>query len=240
MIKRIDENEVDGRLLEMVANQIKLPWVQVARQAELAKLTGDFRDSLVTIEQTADYALRLIDSYLLSTKMAMQKGQLEFEAVSISAVLNDVAHQLYLFAKDLNCQLEIHLPGRYQPVIVHKLGLETALTNLGYVFIEASSQQLVNESKPIIKLAAHHSKNGLIAGVFTDNESITSDIYKRALNLYGKASQTFPELVSSSGAGVFVANSIFKSMSSSLRISHHQKLSGLGANLMPSHQLSLI
>ena len=240
MIRRRTSSGIDGRLLQSLAEHMKLPLLQVARQAELARLTDQPMAQLDSIELTADTALVLIDNYLLSTRLAQLHGELELEPVAISAVLADAAHQLAKLAERHQCELEIHVAGRYEPVIAHRAGLEAALVSLGYVFIEAQSNRSPKTQRPVIRLAAHRGKNGIVAGLFTDIDGISSDMYRRAHMLYGHARQSLPELVAGSGAGVFVADSLLDTMSARLRVAHHQKLNGLAATLKPSRQLSLI
>ena len=231
---------VDGRLLQAVVENMKLPLLQVARQAELARMSGSTDTNFSSIELTADTALRLLDNYLLSTRLASRRGSIEFEPVSVSAVLTDIAHQLSKLADQQQCELQVNISGRYEPVIAHRAGLEAALISLGYVFIEARSAQPVSSGKRIIRLGAHRGKNGIVAGIFTDSDSISIDMYKRAHSLYGHTRQSLPGLVAGSGAGVFVADSLLETMSTRLRVAHHQKFSGLAATLNPSKQLSLI
>ena len=219
---------------------MKLPLLQIARRVELARLTTAEPDNLLdSIELTADGALQLIDSYLLSTKLAKAHASLQLEPVSVSAVLNETAHQLERLAKQNDCEVELHLAGRYEPVMAHRAGLEAALTSLGYVFIEAQSS-LPHTARPVLKLAAHRSKTGIVAGMFADLEGLSADMYRRAHNLYGQARQPLTQLLASSGAGVFVADSLLSSMATRLRIAHHQKLTGLAATFTPSSQLNLM
>ena len=56
------------RLLRALAEQLKLPLIQIARGAELAHQQKDM-SSYADISYTADMTLRLIDSYLLSVEM---------------------------------------------------------------------------------------------------------------------------------------------------------------------------
>lgn len=240
MIRHQTNSDIDGRLLEALAEHMKLPLLQVARQAELGRLADAPLEQLSAIELTADTALKLLDNYLLSTRLAHSRADLELEPVSLSAVLMDTARQLAKLAERYQCQLEVHLSGKYEPVIAHRLGLESAMLSLGYVFIEAQSAQPISDRPRIVKLAAHRGKNGIVAGLFTNMEGIGSDMYRRAHQLYGHARQALPELVAGSGAGVFVADSLLDTMSAHLRVSHHQSLNGLAATLTPSKQLILI
>src|SRR6185436_7781605 len=100
-------------------------------------------------------------------------------------------------------------------------------TSLGYAFIEAQASNQYNQV-PIIKLAAHRGKTGIVAGLFTGkDESLTTSLYRRGRGLYGHARQPLTNMTASSGAGIFVADSLLASMSAKLRVAHHQKLTGL-------------
>ena len=227
------------RMLDVLAEQIKLPLMQIARLAELSQLKTSEATDLADIELTADSALRLIDSYLLSTKLARAQSYLQLEPVSVSAVLHDTAQQLSKLAKQHDCELELHLAGRYEPVLAHRAGLEAALTSLGYAFIEAQSSK--NYGQPtVIKLAAHRSKTGIVAGLFGGDDNLSTNLYRRGRGLYGQARQPLSNLTASSGAGIFVADSLLASMSAKLRVAHHQKLIGLAATLLPSQQMVIV
>lgn len=226
------------RLLNALAEQIKLPLLQIARSAELAK-HQDNAETLNAIELTADSALRLVDSYLLSLRLDQTGSGIFLEPVSIAAVLNNAAHDLSGVAKNYGCQLELHMSGRYEPVMANRAALEAALTSLGFVFIEAASAAGGTE-KPLVKLAAHRGKQGIVAGTFAGNQLLTADMYRRARRLHGHVRQPLSGLSSTAGAGVFIADSLLSSMSAKLRIAHHQKLAGLAATFEPSHQLSLV
>ncbi len=235
---RLNQQE---RLLNVLAEQIKSPLLQIARSAELSLATGQTDTaSLANIELTADGALRLIDNYLLSTKLARAHDFLELEQVSVSAVLYDVAEQLSKLAKQHDCELQVHLAGRYQPALAHRAGLEAALTSLGYALIEAQASTNYKQ-KPVIKLAAHRSRTGIVAGLFTGtDDSLTASLYRRGRSLYGQARQPLASLTPFSGAGIFVADSLLASMSAKLRVARHQKLTGLAATLLNSQQMTLI
>jgi hypothetical protein len=229
----------DDRLLQLLGEQMKLPLLQIARQAELARMSAGPAELLESIELAADGALKLIDSYLLSLRLAHSQASLQLEPVSVAAVLNDTAHQLGHLARQYECKLELHLSGRYEPIMAHRAGLEAALMSLGYVFIEGQSA-MPAQKQTVIKLAAHRSKSGIVAGMFASTDGLSADMYRRARRLYGQAHQPLTSLPASSGAGVFVADSLLASMSARLRIAHHQKLTGLAATFMPSSQLNLI
>jgi signal transduction histidine kinase len=227
-------NDDQERLLRALAEQLKLPLMQIARQAELADVTGV--KSYKSISYTADMALRLIDSYLLSVELQALPS-LQLEPVSVSAMLQDTAHSLSELAKQYNCDLQINLKGKYQPVMAHHKSLEAALTSLGYAFIESAAP---SEERRTVVLGAHQSSRGLVVGVFGDQPEISADALKRGIALFGTAKQAIPSFSASAGAGVFVANALLANLEAPLHTSRHNKLSGLAATLLPSHQLSII
>lgn len=228
----------DERLLHALANQIKTPLMQIARLAELAHLQ-DTDTHLTSITTTAEAALSLVDSYLLSTQLLQGQQSLDLEPVTVSAVMYDAAQQLAELARDHHCELELDISGKYGPVMAHRQGLEAALVSLGYVFIEAQSQQ-DHTKRPVLKIGAHKAKQGIVTGVFTHTEALSATMFARAGVLYGRARQPLSNFTAGSGAGVFVADSIFSAMSTKLRLAHHHRLVGLAATLTPSNQLQLV
>lgn len=228
-------NDEGERLLSALAEQLKMPLIQIARGAELAHKRNDAA-SYVDISYTADMALRLIDSYLLSIEMQALPS-LELEPVSISATLQDTAHALGQLARQYDTELVVDVKGKYQPVMAHRKSLESALMSLGYAFIESSSG---SEDGRTVVLGAHQSKGGLIVGTYGSQPAMNSNMLRRGNALFGTAKQPLPGLSSTAGAGVFVANALLRSMNAPLRSSRHSSLSGLAATFLPSHQLSLV
>jgi hypothetical protein len=226
------------RLFDTLAESLKLPFLTIARSAELARLTGNL-EYLTHIEDSSESALELLDNYLLSARLNRAGSQLVLEPVSLSASLAEAAHRLEALAKHRNCDLELHIAGKYEPIMAHSKGLAAALQSLGQVFIDAQSQQ-THTTRPVIKLAAHRTRYGIVAGMFADTEGLSTDMLRRARQLYGRSRSPLVQMSANAGAEVFVVDSLLKSMSSGLRIAHHQRLSGLAATFTPSQQLELV
>lgn len=226
------------RLMQAMAEHIKLPLMQIARLSELSSLTQKPHKYLDDIETAADSALRFIDGYLLSNNLTKQEA-LILEPVVISSVLNDVAHQLDALAKQYECTVQLHICGRYNPVLAHRQGLEAALVSLGQAFLETQSSQPSKEM-PVLTLAAHKGKKGIVAGVFAEVEGLSEKVYQRGKSLYGVARQPMGQALSGSAAGVFVADSILAAMAARLRVARHHNQNGLAATLLHSQQLSFV
>lgn len=223
------------RLLRTLAEQLKLPLLQIAREAEFADATQDAQ-ALSSIRYTADMALRLVDSYLLSVQLRSMP-LLDLEPVSVSAVLQETAHSLGALAKQYDCELEVHLGGKYQPVMAHRQSLESAFVTLGHAFIESQPNETHVHR---VLFGAHRSQRGLVAGIFGAREGSSADALKRGRALLGTARQVLPGLSPAAGAGVFVADSLLANMEAPLHVSRHNNLVGLAATLVPSQQLQLV
>lgn len=217
---------------------MKLPLLQITRQAEIGSmgLAGNYHQ----IQTLAQNALDLIDSYSLSVQLYRQYGyELAPEAISVASVLYDADQQLKSLAEAYNVQLELKIDGKYGPVLAHKRGLQSAIVGLASAIIEALPAHSETE-RPSLQLAAHRCRYGIVAGVYANIPGLSSDALKRGRRLYGTSRQPIVDLSHTSGAGIFVADAIFRSMRLKLHVSKYKHLYGLGVILKPSLQLSLI
>lgn len=224
----------DERLLRAMAEELKLPLLQIARQAEMAQVAPD-TEALRGIEASANHALWFVDSYILSRQLAEQ-AHLELQPVAVSAMLHDAVLLLRGLARQHDCELELKLSGRYEPVMAHPQALQAALVGLGSSLIAAGEPG----QKHRVVFAAHRARGGVVAGVFSEVEGLSQSVFRRGRALYGLANQPISDFSAQGGAGIFVADSLLTSMESTLRVAHHQKLSGLAATLQTSRQLSLV
>lgn len=230
----LESTEVAG-LLRAIAEQLRLPLCSIARQAELAQMTGDISlKDLSIVHAQATAALALVDSYLLGLQLMQTQATLELEPVSVSALLVDVAHELDGFAKQYDTKLTLHIAGRFAPVMAHRQGLKAALLALTYGLLEAN----VMPGEEVV-LAVHRTPKGIVTGVYGSFENCNSETWRRALTLIGKASQPIAA-VPTNGAMLFIAHTILRAMSSRLRPGIYMKGRGLATTLHTSQQLSLV
>lgn len=224
------------QLLLTVAEQLKLPLLQIGRQAEYGRLSGEA--DLASIQNTADMALRLIDNYALGVRLALEPEQLHLESVSVSSVLYDTAAQLDGLAKMYGVGLELDVSGRFGPVLANRQALQSALVSLGTSLIEALPA--LEDSQLKLQLATHRSRYGIVAGIYSDSQQLTSATLASGRRLQGKSRQPFINLTYTSGAGIFVADHIMRAMRLRLQASRHHRLYGLGAVLQPNPQMQLV
>ncbi|MEO8784999.1 MAG: hypothetical protein ABI221_01605 [Candidatus Saccharimonadales bacterium] len=222
------------RLLRALAEELKLPLLQIAHQSEAAQGSEAATEALQAIGLSAAQALWFVDTYLLSQQL--QQASLNLEPVAVSAVLDDAAHSLSGLAKQYGCHLELQLSGRYGPVMAHRQGLQAAMVGLGTSLIGAGQAQPGQR----LVLAGHKTRGGVVAGVFSATNNLSQTGFRRGQALYGRAGQPLPEFSSQASAGIFMAAELLSSMQSRLRVAHHHKLTGLAATLLPSYQLALV
>ena len=226
-----------ARLLASVAEQLKVPLMSIARQAELHELTDmGGKADMAGIRTQADAALVLVDSYLLGLQLLRDQAMLDVEPVSVSSLLVEVAHELERFAKQYGVRLELQIAGRYGPVMAHRVGLKAALVSLGYGIIEAQSASTART----VMLATHRTPKGIITGLYGAREPLAAADWRKALALCGQANQPFTGLSASSAAGVFVAHTILQAMESRLRVGKRLKQYGFAMTLQPSQQLQFV
>jgi hypothetical protein len=220
------------QLLLSVAEELKLPLLQIARTAEQGDNSKEF------IISTAENALRLIDNYALGVRLAMHPEHINTESVSVSSILYDTGQQLDALAKSYGVELELNIAGKFGPVMVHRLGLQAALTSLGSALIEALPAQESAQLK--LQLATHRCRYGIVAGLYAEAPALTSATLTRGRELQSSSRQPLINLSHTSGAGIFVADAILRAMNLQLKASRHHRLYGLGAVLRPNHQMQLI
>ena len=225
-------------LLLSITEQLKLPLLSIARQAELAGMMPAGSD-FAAIRTTAETALQLLDNYLLGVQLACQETSFgEAEPVSVSSVLYDAGEQLRPMAAAYGVKLDLHVDGRYGPVMAHRRGLQAALVSLGYALVEALPAAELPQLR--LQLSAHRCRYGIVAGLYCDAEQVAAETLKYGRQLYGHARQPLGALSHTSSAGVFVADAILRAMQSQLTVSHHRNLHGLGTVLSLSPQLQLV
>lgn len=226
-------------LLLSVAEELKLPLLQIARQAEQGQLSG--QTDLQLMQTTADTALRLIDNYSLGIRLSLEPQQLAPETVSVASVLYDTGQQLNSLAKSYGVQLELNIAGKFGPVTAHRQGLQAALVSLGAALIEAfPALQTVGQPQLSLHLATHRSRYGIVAGLYAQTEQLSREALSRGRQLQRRSRQPLVNLTHTSGAGIFVADTILKAMGLQLTASRHHRLYGLAAVLPPNNQLQLV
>lgn len=229
------DNEQQTRLLASVAEQLRVLLLQVARTSELSESEPLSVEQLAELRRNSQIGLQLVDHYLLGLSYSSKQISLDLEPVSLSALLHEVAHELDKVAKNYTTKLQLHIDGKYPPVMADRAALKAAVASLGYGLITTSS----SSTKQTVQLAVHRTPHGIVTGVYGDDVFTAQDI-QRGRSLHGRAHQPLTSRTAASGAGIFVADSLFQAMGTSLRSSKFQKRYGLGATFQISGQTQLV
>lgn len=235
----IDAASAQHVLLMSIAEQLKMPLMYIARQAELHQNSEVVSSqTFADMQSNADMALRLVDSYILGLELSEKQLHLELEPVALSAVLYDVAHDLTPIAHQRNTDIELVLAGKYGQVMAHSQGLAAALYSLGSVLSEVCA---IDSSRGVLRIAAHRSTRGIVAGMYIDGAPSLQTTIHGARKLRHKFTrQPLAKLTASTGAGVFIADTILSCMDVRLRAGRFHGKHGLAATLQPSRQLQLV
>lgn len=235
-MSQVEQSILSQQLLLAVAEELKLPLMQLARQAEYGRLHGE--TELSNMQATAETALRLLDNYVLGVRLNLQPQDLQLETVSLSSVLYDAAQQLDGYAKNYGVALELNIAGRFGPVVAHRQGLQAALVSAGAALIEALPALESRQLK--LQLATHRCRYGIVAGLYSDSPQLSASALQNGRRLLGSSRQPLTKISHSSGAGIFVADAILRAMDLQLKASRHHRLYGLGTVFKASPQLQLV
>lgn len=211
-----------GLLLRALAEELKLPLVQIARSAELGELQ--------TIEATTANALRLIDGYLLTTQ-----GQLAVEPVSVTATMYDVAQDLRELSKLYDSTVSIRVQRAPGQAMADRQALRAALLSLGHLFVTGGFRS----KDHTVTLWASQTEEGIVTGVLS-RQQVSAEDLQQARALYGRAGQPAGGFTQSTGLGLYVADQLFEAMDSTLKVVTRGGQSGLVAVLPKSQQLALL
>jgi hypothetical protein len=228
------------QLLLSLAEEIKVPLMQISRIAEVAQISNleDIMKHNKNIRSVSSAALQLLDNYILGVKLSLEPKHLDIENVSVSSVLYDTGQQLDSLAKSYGVDLQLNVAGKFSTVSVNRLGLQAALSSLGAALIEALPALDGVQLK--LQLATHRSRYGIVAGVYANTKQVSAQALKSGRRLQSHSRQPLINLSYNNGAGVFIADAILSAMDLNLTASRHHNLYGIGTILKPNHQLELV
>ncbi len=230
----MSEPQITGvDLWKSLADELKLPLTQIARLAELAE-SQDTTENLQSIEIAANSGLKLIDSYLLIT--SSPQLQLPLTPVSVTAILYDVAQELYDLSKLYDSRLDIKVTGSMPQVMANESGLKAALLALAYTFLTGG----LRRPKQSLTLIAKSSEEGIDTGVVSPTANVSAEDLQVARKLFGQARQPASGFTQNSGVGIYIADSLLAGMEAPLRAIKSGRQTGLAATLLPSQQLALL
>ncbi len=238
---KLNNLDVDSShiLLKSVAEELRLPLVQISRLSETSLARGgQLLEDMKLIESSADLALQLLESYILGLEFSNKQKQIDLSPITMGAVLNDVAHQIHKVANQNNCDIEVAIKTSH-PIMGNYEAIKLAYINIANSLITSHD---ANDSKKRRSITFSVFGNGPrnIAGVYTQDLNISRLSWERSLAIFEKTRQKMPDFTSTNGSGFYVAHTILEAMSLTLVPSKHNGLKGLAAGFPLSHQLQLV
>lgn len=227
------------RLFMSLADGMSHTMLQLARLSEQAGMASrQRREHWQLVRDLSQASLQLLESYVLTMRMQGGTAEPELAPVAVPSLLQETAHLLEPFARQLNVTLELDMPQRLVPIMSDRAVLQSALLSLGQVFIAAQSQ--TDDERGVVRLGAHMGRSGVIAGWYGRHLDLPTSVLSRARKLHGKARQPIPEFTCGPTAGVFIADSLLHSVAAQLHAARYHNATGLATTLPACQQLRLV
>lgn len=232
-ITLVGHDATDQNNLHNMAEDLKVPLTRILAHAQIAKLGEPLDDDFLAV--TADSAIRLIDSYLISSQIYNLQQQLALEPVSVAAVVMDVSRQMSRLARQQNMQIQVIIGRRNNLVMAHATALHAALTTLAYSLLQAG-----NSPGSKITMRVEYRAGHVLCGVFGSDQRLNSESLETIRRLRGRAARLSNRLVYGSSSGIAIADSVFDAMGCKPAVKSNRYGSGLVAQFLPSTQLALL
>ncbi|HSX07238.1 MAG TPA: hypothetical protein VLG92_05975 [Candidatus Saccharimonadia bacterium] len=228
-----------GQLFLGLAEQLVRPLLQISQLAELGATDNPevARVHWNTVQLISQTSLQLVESYALSLRLHSKVTPLQIEPITITSLLYDTAQILQPFAQEYGVRLELDSGPRTQPILADRTVLQAAMTSLGQVFVLGQAE---SDEPSAVHLSAHHSRYGVVAGLYSNTLQLAKEDLRRARSLKGRAREPLQRLTSGPAAAVFVADSLLNTLATRLHVARYRGLTGMAATLQPSEQLQLI
>ncbi len=229
-------NDASLPIFTYIAENLRSELHKFSSGVEYAQITGDLK-GLDGPKYSAQAMLKLIECYL--DYIDQVESFKQTEPVSLSALLSSVMSSMSGFANWQQCDLDLQVMGKYQPVMANREVLKTVLTSLSSILILAQSE-IVHRTRPVVTFVVRKTKAGISAGIYSSVNAIDSKTLKTARQLYGKPGNPTSKSLSNGSAGLFMADSLLGKMSNGLKVSKFNNMQGLSANFEVSQQIALV
>jgi hypothetical protein len=226
-----------------LSDDLALPFTQIKSSLELLE-SQQFGKAAARehVRQTGlniNSGLQLLEAYRLLLGSA-EIDKLPMEALSISTLLEDIAHKLSPYAKQYDTQIIVSTQHRLAPVLVHQPSLYSALEVLASSLIRAQSAQSDEKAYSLLLGAHRTTDNSITTGVFSSVHGLSDKTLRAARSLVGRARQPLPAVPAGAAAGVLIADMLCAAMWQPLRAAAHNNLAGLATSIPASKQLQFV
>lgn len=227
--KHVEQAVDDLYCMRALALELKSPLINIARQSELA----DVRD-FAEIQHTAEQALTLIDSYLLSAQADHGQLSLNLEPVSLGSVLYDASVQLSRVAKKQALDLVID-DRAHDPVMTNRGALVAVLAAFGQILMSSAG---IRRSELVLR-SYRTSSGELGVGVFADVNLSENDL-RQEIELQRASQMPIARVSNRAHASMVIAENLCSAMGGNMTVKKMGRLKGFGTLLPRSEQLSFV
>ncbi len=232
MLNRANKN-YNSDVLDSLARELKRPLVLMSKQAELNQSAPD-KKHMELIRRTAEKALRLIDSYLLTAQSEYGQQLLPVESFGIGSVIYNVAEEIRPMAKQANIDVVLNVKDAL--VEANKEGVRAAIWCLSEMVLEHASSE---PEKTAIEINARKSTDSVRISVLSKTIKVKNSDIKKAQRNLGGTHMALSSASSESGVRLAVAGLLGESLGTSLKAVREDNKQGLGFDLSLSSQLQL-
>lgn len=228
------------RLFMSLADGMQHTMLQLALLGEQARVGSEGCETAMwqSVTDISRASLQLLEAYTLVLRLQGSAAPPELEPIALTSLLYDTLHVLEPYAKQAEIALELHMPRRLEPVVSDRTILQAAFVGLGQVIILAQAE--ADTDQAVVRLGAHRSRHGIVAGWYGHDFQLTNAAFSRAKKLSGWAQQPYSELANGSAAGVFMAESLLESLSRKLHVARYRSTCGLAVTLPACQQLKMV
>lgn len=215
-------SDVTSRAL---AHELKYPLVEIARRAELSAVSSV---DMLSVQQSAEQALRLIDSYLLSAQSEYGQQQLELQPLTAGSILYDASLNLSTL------QIPVIIDDRaHDPIMSHRLGLTS--------FLELCAKVIGSyENAQRVVLRSFKTRSGEVGVGVLSEHIMHEDDLKIAQSLAGRAHMPLARLSSNAHVSLLIADNLSKALGGTMQVKKMGRMSGFVTTLPRSEQFALL
>lgn len=231
-----DKNEVTtpDKLLSSLVRELKNPLVLIARKAELAGISSA-DTAFLDIRHTAENTLKLIDGYLLAAQSEYGQQALPLETVGVGSVIYDAVNDLRTYAKEQKIDFATEV--KDADVTANREGLKAMVWCLSELALTSSIDDKKEVQRVRIKTLLAGEK--VTVAVLSNQLDITDSELQAAKQLQGTSHLAGAKL-SDSGIRLAIADTLARSLGSTLSARKINGLRGFSFELNGSRQLQLI
>ncbi len=232
MLNRANKN-YNSEVFDSLVRELKRPLILMSKQAELNQSAPD-KEHMELIRRTAEKALRLIDSYLLTAQSEYGQQLLPVESFGIGSVIYNVAEEIRPIAEKANIDVVLNINDAL--VETNKEGLRAAIWCLSEMALDQASSE---QEKASIEINARKTADNVRISVLTKAMKVKNSDIRKAQKNFGKTHMALSSSSSESGIRLAVAGLLGESLGTSLKAVKEKNTQGLGFNLSLSSQLQL-